>query len=273
MSDSPSERSLVKRRHLGSAPRVVSMPKVFVHGNPECDAVWDPLVAALADRGVDDCILLSPPGFGAPVPDGFRATPAGYVEWLAAELRDLNGPIDLVGHDWGTGHVAGLAAAYPELIRSFTVDCGGLIHPDYVWHDMAQVWQTPGAGEQAIAAMVDIAHGDKVAMFESFGVPADIAERMAAAVDQAMGECVLTLYRAGAQPFQAELSARLDAADPRPAHIISALDDPYVPAALGAATADRLNAHHSPLPMQGHWWMIADPEGPADAMKTFWDAL
>ena len=249
------------------------MPKVFVHGNPECDAVWGPLIAVLTNRGVDDCVPLSPPGFGAPVPDGFRATPAGYVAWLAAALGDLTGPIDLVGHDWGSGHVAGLAAAHPELIRSFTVDCGGLLHPDYVWHDMAQIWQTPGAGEEAIAAMVATPHEDKVAMFESFGAPSDIAARMAAAVDQAMGECVLTLYRAGAHPFSADLSARLDGAEPRPAHIISALDDPSVPAALGAATAERLGARHTPLPGQGHWWMITEPDEVADAMKAFWDSL
>ena len=249
------------------------MPKVFVHGNPECDAVWGPLEAALAARGVDDCILLSPPGFGAPLPDGFEATPAGYVDWLAAELRELDAPIDLVGHDWGTGHVAGLAAAYPELIRSFTVDCGGLIHPDYVWHDMAQVWQTPGAGEEAVAAVFGLPQADKVAMFESFGAPAAIAERMAAAADATMGECVLTLYRAGAQPYQAELSARLDGADPRPAHIISASDDPYVSAELGAATAERLGAAHTALAGRGHWWMLADPGEPADAMVAFWDGL
>ena len=32
-------------------------------------------------------------------------------------------------------------------------DCAGLLHPDYVWHDAAQAWQTPEVGEQAIAAM------------------------------------------------------------------------------------------------------------------------
>ena len=60
------------------------MPKVFVHGNPECSAVWDLLVAELADRSVDDVVRLSPPGFGAPVPDGFEATMAGYHAQLAA---------------------------------------------------------------------------------------------------------------------------------------------------------------------------------------------
>lgn len=47
------------------------MTVVFVHGNPETSAIWGPLTAVL---GRDDVVLLSPPGFGAPLPDGFGAT-------------------------------------------------------------------------------------------------------------------------------------------------------------------------------------------------------
>lgn len=249
------------------------MPKVFVHGNPECAAIWGPLVTALESRGVDDCLLLSPPGFGAPVPDGFDATPAGYVDWLVGELQTIDGSIDLVGHDWGTGHVAGVAAARPDLIRSFTVDCGGLLHPDYVWHDLAQVWQTPGAGEEAIEAMFGLPLEERVALFGGLGTPPAIARALAEAADMTMGACVLTLYRAGAQPYQAELSARLGAAAHRPAHIISALDDPYVAAELGAETAERLGALHTPLEGRGHWWMVADVDQPAEAMAAFWNDL
>ena len=48
-------------------------PLVLVHGNPEIDKVWDPLVHAL-DR---EAIRLSPPGFGAPLPEGFEPSPRG----------------------------------------------------------------------------------------------------------------------------------------------------------------------------------------------------
>ena len=54
------------------------MPVVLVHGNPETDAIWDALRAEL---GRDDVIALSPPGFGAPVPEGFVATSDGYLAW------------------------------------------------------------------------------------------------------------------------------------------------------------------------------------------------
>ena len=53
------------------AAGAVVVTVVFVHGVPETAAIWDPLIAAL---GRDDVVALSPPGFGAPVPEGFEAT-------------------------------------------------------------------------------------------------------------------------------------------------------------------------------------------------------
>ena len=46
-----------------------------------------------------------------------------------------------------------LAATRPDLIRSWVTDIAGCADPEYVWHDMAQVWQTPGAGEEAVEGM------------------------------------------------------------------------------------------------------------------------
>ena len=45
------------------------MTVVLVHGNPETDAIWGPLVEALARK---DVVRLSPPGFGAPYPTTSR---------------------------------------------------------------------------------------------------------------------------------------------------------------------------------------------------------
>src|SRR5215217_2331870 len=111
------------------------MPVVFVHGNPETDAIWEPLVEAL---GRDDVTCLSPPGFGASAPDGWGATRDDYQDWLVGALAELGDPVDLVGHDWGGGHVAGVAMTRPNLLRSWCIDVAGIFHPDYVWHDLAQ---------------------------------------------------------------------------------------------------------------------------------------
>ena len=122
------------------------MTVVLVHGNPETEALWGPMVDAL---GRDDVVRLSPPGFGAPLPDDFPATYLAYRDWLEGELAGIDGPIDLVGHDWGGGHVVNVVMHRPELVRSWASDAVGLFDPDYVWHDLAQVWQTPGEGEEA----------------------------------------------------------------------------------------------------------------------------
>ena len=57
---------------------------VLIHGNPETDAIWTDLVGELTDRSVTDLVLLSPPGFGAPIPDGCGATQVEYRDWLIA---------------------------------------------------------------------------------------------------------------------------------------------------------------------------------------------
>ena len=87
------------------------MTVVFVHGNPETDAVWDPLVEQL-DR--DDVVRLSPPGFGAPLPDGWPATYLDYRDWLEGKLTGFANPVDLVGHDWGGGHVLNAVMHRPD---------------------------------------------------------------------------------------------------------------------------------------------------------------
>lgn len=142
------------------------MTVVLVHGNPETDAIWGPLIDAL---GREDVVCLSPPGFGSPLPDGFTATYLAYRDWLEDELERIDEPVDLVGHDWGGGHVVNLVMHRPELVRSWASDCVGLFDPDYVWHDLAQVWQTPGDGEQHVDTMLGGTVGDRATQMTALG--------------------------------------------------------------------------------------------------------
>jgi pimeloyl-ACP methyl ester carboxylesterase len=96
---------------------IASMTIVLVHGNPETKAIWDDLVPQL--RG-DDVVRLSPPGFGSAIPSDFDCATDAYRDWLAGELTKSPQPIDLVGHDWGGGHVMRIAMERPGLIRSWT---------------------------------------------------------------------------------------------------------------------------------------------------------
>ena len=151
------------------------MSVVLVHGNPETDAIWGPLRTEL---GRDDVIALCPPGFGSALPQGFDMTSDGYLHWLETELEQLDGPIDLVGHDWGGGHVVRLAMTRPDLIRSWCTDIIGIFNQDYVWHDAAQSWQGPD-GEAAVGSLIELPNADKAAVFGQLVMGNYVAEKVA----------------------------------------------------------------------------------------------
>jgi pimeloyl-ACP methyl ester carboxylesterase len=248
---------------------------VLVHGNPETAAIWGPLTEALHSRGRTDVVALSPPGFGAPVPAEFDPTMDTYAEWLVAELesiRESGSEIDLMGHDWGAGHVYGAVARRPDLVRTWTGDIAGILHRDYVWHDMAQAWQTPELGEQVVDGMVGASHGDKVALFAGLGLPGAIGADLAAGLDTEMGRCVLRLYRTGAQPATSHLGDRLMGMTLPPGLVIDAELDAYVSTELSNRVARELGAEVLRLDGRGHWWMVDDVDPVADSLVRFWTA-
>jgi pimeloyl-ACP methyl ester carboxylesterase len=247
------------------------MTKVFVHGNPETSAIWTPLVAALSARGVNDVVLLSPPGFGASVPQGWTATVQEYRNWLVHELENIGGEIDLVGHDWGAGHVFSVLAHRSDLVRSWAADCVGLLHPDYVWHDAAQGWQTPEVGEQIVAAMLAMEEDVFADSFVQLGMTEGIAREVKAAITEDMGACVLGLYRDAAQPAMSRLGERLIVHRPPRGMVIVAEDDHYagtVP--MMEEMAEVLQADIATMARCGHWWMIQNPDAAADYLVGHW---
>jgi len=248
---------------------------VLVHGNPETVAIWGPLVDALRDRGRREVVALSPPGFGAPVPAGFDPTMDAYADWLVGELasiRDAGSEIDLLGHDWGAGHVYGALARRPDLVRTWVGDIAGVLHEDYVWHDMAQAWQTPEVGEQAVAGFTESSLADRTAIFVGLGLPDDIAAALAEGLDDTMGRCILRLYRTGAQPAVGRLGDRLAAMDLPPGLVVDAELDAYVSSELSNAIAERLGTEVLRLDGRGHWWMVHDVAPVADALTAFWSS-
>jgi len=247
------------------------MTLVLVHGNPETAALWDPLVDAL---GRDDVVRLSPPGFGSPLPDDFAATYLAYRDWLEGELERVDGPIDLVGHDWGGCHVMNVVMHRPELVRSWASDVLGLFDPDYVWHDLAQVWQTAGDGEQLVDTMMGGTVQDRAEQMHTLGIPLDIAAEIAAAQGPEMARAILALYRSAAQPVLAEAGRSLPVAAARPGLSLLATEDHYVGSdELRRRAADRAGARTDVLEGLGHWWMVQDPARGAAALNSFWETL
>ena len=247
------------------------MTKVFVHGNPETEAIWDDLISELARRGVTDTVTLVPPGFGAPVPAGFGATQAEYRDWLLSELRAIPGDIDLVGHDWGAGHVFGALASGAAVVRTWAADCAGLMHPSYVWHDAAQGWQTPGTGEEMVAGMVALDEETFAAAFGALGMGDVIPRKVKRWVNDEMASCILSLYRSGAQPAMSSLGSAFRAACPRNGLVVIAENDHYAGEhGTHAEVASWVGADVARLAGVGHWLMIEDPRSAADVLMAHW---
>jgi pimeloyl-ACP methyl ester carboxylesterase len=257
----------VLREYIWRTAYTAGVPIVLVHGVPETDAVWDEFRAHLAGR---ESITLSPPGFGAPVPEGFGATSDDYLAWLTAELQRIEGPIDLLGHDWGGGHVFRTVAASPELVRSWATDLAGCFDPRYVWHENAQTWQTPGAGEALIARRLATSPADRAPGYVARGMSESAAAHCMEAFDESMGRCILALYRSAAQPKMAAWGANVAGLRSRPGLVIVPAEDSYTGGeALARRTAERADAQVALLTGLGHWWMCQDPQQAAAAYCSF----
>lgn len=244
---------------------------VFVHGNPETDAVWAPLIAEL---GRGDVVCLSPPGFGAPFPPGFGCTVSEYRDWLIGQLERFDEPVDLVGHDWGGGHVVNVAMARPELLHSWATDAIGVFDPAYAWHEFAREWQTPGAGEQLVARQMGGTIEERAAFLVGRGIAQPTASVVAAGQGATMGRATLALYRSAAQPTMAELGRDLPAAARRPGLCLLATDDTSMGSdALRRRAAVRAGARVATLDGLGHWWLVQDPARGAGALRDFWASL
>ncbi|MGR9354959.1 alpha/beta fold hydrolase [Rhizobium leguminosarum] len=247
---------------------------MLVHGVPETSAVWDLLVDELVALGHEKPLRLSPPGFGAPVPNGWAATLDNYTGWLVGELEKIGHPIELVGHDFGGGYTLNVAMTRPDLIRTWVSDVVGTFDKDYVWAGPGVQWQTPGVGEQAVAAMVAQSSEEMAAFLAGAGMNPVIAKRVAPGINSVMGGCIPPLYRSAVQPVLAERGKNLGAAAARPGLAILATKDDGV----GTPEQVRRGAAHAGARVQvleglGHWWMTQDPRRAASQLSSFWSSV
>ncbi len=234
---------------------------VFVHGVPDTFRLWEPITEQLS--GID-AKPLALPGFDWPVPDGFDASKEAYVDWIIESIEDIGGPVDLVGHDWGSMFVQRVASLRPDLVRTWVAG-DAAADAEYVWHDMAQMWQTPDVGEQVMAGFTPEVIP---AALVPEGIPEQTAHEMAKYMDDTMKGCILKLYRS-AVTVGAEWEPGLVEAATRPALIIWGRDDPYVPLRYGERLAERVGGELVALDTR-HWWPVEQPGEAAAAMAEFW---
>ena len=194
-----------------------------------------------------------------------------YVDWLVTELDQFDAPVDLVGHDWGAGFTYRIATAHADKIRSWVADIGNLAHPDYEWHYVAKLWQTPDDGEAFFESQNALSPEERAPIFESMGVSHDDALEMASASDATMGACILALYRSA-------LPNTYDHWGPwtptsAPGLVLHPTDDPFGDEGMAAEVARSLGARFEPIPRAGHFWPYQTPAKGALILEEFWNSI
>lgn len=244
--------------------------KLFIHGVPDTPAVWAPLKDELKDVSAE---IITPalPGFCAPLPSQFSPTKEGYVDWLISQVETLhaaNGPIDIVGHDWGALLTLRVASLRPELIRSWAVS-GGVIHPDYQGHKTAKLWATPILGELAMA--VTSRKALKKVLVEA-ALPPSIAKIEVGNWTRTMRRCILSLYRsAKGLSFSTDWVSALDNL-PKHGLVIWGEHDPYVAASFARSFAKGQDVPCHIVGDTGHWMIAERPALAAQYLRDLWAA-
>jgi pimeloyl-ACP methyl ester carboxylesterase len=238
------------------------MTIVLLHGVPDTAAVWDAVRSHLTTT--EDVVALSLPGFGSELPEGFDSTKEAYLDWVITELERFGEPVHLVGHDWGALLATRIASLRQDLIRTWSI-ANGPVDPGYEWHPLAQLWATPGAGEEFMNGTdVEGFAGN----FKALDVPAEDARAKAERMDDRMKDSILKLYRSST-----EVSAEWgpDVRNAAPGGLIfwgrkdqlCPVDFAYrMGAAAGAEEVRTLDANH--------WVILEQPQQVAELLEQHW---
>ena len=69
--------------------------------------------------------------------------------------------------------------------RRSASDALSVFEPDYVWHDLAQTWQTPGDGEASLDEMFAGTPAERAERLQAFGIGRPEALQIAQSLEQA----------------------------------------------------------------------------------------
>lgn len=242
------------------------MSIMLIHGVPDTHRLWSPILSELGDI---DAVCLDLPGFGVEVPSGFSGTMDAHAAWLGHQLDHAvarsGHPVHLVGHDWGGLLVQRIAGLHPDKVASWAVG-GVAIDEDYVWHDVARIWQTPGEGE---ALMAGTDEALLVAMLTEAQVPEIHALEMARHGDDRMKDAILNLYRS-ATSIGDDWGDALPGLTQTPGLVVWGEHDLYASVAVGQKLASRTNARFHEFKACGHWWPYERAGETADLLQQHW---
>jgi pimeloyl-ACP methyl ester carboxylesterase len=251
-----------------SRPRRTT-PALLLHGVPETRAMWEPLATHLAR----DRIVIAPDlkGLGESEARGPYDIPTLVRELAALALHEVDGRVDVVGHDWGGSLALALALARPDLVRRLVV-----INAPYRYIDFSHAWHIPLFALPVVPDAIFALGGRGIVTWmldrgANRPIDADRRERYADAyADRERVTAMLAYYRAsvrgylkraarhGWQRFRGDDNAQPSSGPaPRPEStlVIWGAEDPALPLPVGEAVVRDLgtSAHMVTLPGVGHF--------------------
>ncbi len=237
---------------------------VLLHGVPETADLWDDVRNHLDQPSV----ALQVPGFGCPRPDGFAATKDAYVDYVLAELAKIDEPIDLVGHDWGGGYTGRIGTHYPDAVRSWTIDVAGVLHPDYVWHDFAQIWQTPDEGEAFFEQQNSQSAEERAPVYQMFGLDEKAALKLSQMSGDIDASCILDLYRSATPNPHKDWGDGYKKSE-KPCMVMTLSGDPFTGGTAPSSEVAGVLGAKEVMFETGHFWPLSHPAEGAAFINEF----
>ena len=253
-------------------------PVLLLHGVPETSSVWRDLAPQLAaGRRV-----LAPdlPGLGGSTYTGGYDAPSLVAQLVALIEAEVDGPVDVVGHDWGGSLALGLTGARPDLVRRLCVANAPYrevpllraVHIPFFAVPFAPELLFRLGGRRVVDVMLDLAW--------KASVPLDAERRseyQAAYTEPDKVTAMLGYYRAAARPKLAAALKRSAAAATLPRVraekmlVLWGALDPVLPIGVGESVVRDLGADcvMVTVPGAGHYVIEEAPAVVAQVLIEF----
>ena len=264
----------------GPARKRRTTPVLLLHGVPATSATWRPLMAELAtDRAV-----LAPDlkGLGQSEAKEPYDLPTLVGELAALVLHEFDGPVDVVGHDWGGSLGLALAGTRPDLVRRLVDVAGPYREVDPVRSSYMAFLALPVLPE--VVGRVGAAQVVRqvfAATWKAEGQPEALEEYVAAYSAPERWDAMLSYYRGVVRPRAARAVGSLLGRESDPigmptvkverALVVWGTDDPATPLHVGEGVVRDLgpDATMLSLPGVGHWPHEEAPDVVIPAIAEF----
>lgn len=248
-------------------------PIVFVHGVPDSSALWRPLI----DRLGPGYRFIAPDlhGLGrGRAPRDFPLSLDSRAAWLDAVLaaRGVEGPVDLVCHDFGGPTTLAWAVRNPERVRRMVL-MATCFHREWRWHSLARGYRTPVVGELMMAFQNAPWIGYRLFVKEmlkgSPGLDEAFLRDCYANAKAGDPRFIVRIYRETPPEIFTDWDTQLyRLVEQRPTLCLWSDRDPYVPLEFAERLAG-LGAELHRFDDVGHWMMIEAADRVADRVGRF----